>query len=225
MSYMKLLSEMVRQNKLLEKRVARLETLEFTSFVGGWVEIETITVDAPTNNIVFGDIPQIFLHLAFIISARQNGQGCGYMRMIFNEDDEEDYWYNSHSLDGDTGACTHSCTVFFGVDEYADCIFIGNIPGVSVTHEEIFADLFNSETLWIPDYRCDQKKKTCHWDNEALCPEAGEVPAAKFRQLGGGFWHQKAPIDEIEIFLPGAAQFAQNSKFSLYGIGGTFECH
>jgi len=224
MNDIQLLAEIVRRQKALDKRISRLETLEFSSYIGGWVEIETITANAPLWSFVFEDIPQTFLHLALLISARLNGQGCGAMKMILNGDDEESYWFNTHSLGGDVGACTHSCFEIFGIGEFEAYIHIGDIPGDSVTHEEIFADLFNSETLWLLDYRCDEKRKSCHWDNETVCPEAGEIPAAKFRQLGGGFWHELDAIEEIEIYIGGAATFAQNSKMSLYGIGGDFKC-
>jgi len=146
MSFMKLLSEMVRQQKLLDKRVARLETLEFTSFVGGWVEIETITVSAGAGvpSVTFQNIPQIYLHLAMIISARTYNLQCSPMKMVFNDDDDDNYWYNIHWLGGDIGACTHSCQETFGVADWADYIHLGHVPGVSFAHPDIFNDLFNS---------------------------------------------------------------------------------
>ena len=222
---LKLLAEIRRQQKLLDKRIARLETLEFSSYVGGWVEIETITTTIPpVSSVTFSNIPQIYLHLVMIISARTYNLQCSPMKIFFNDDEDDVYWHNDHWLGGDVGACTHVCTETFGVADWASYIRIGTIPGVSITHPDIFNDLYNSETLWIPDYRCTYKRKSCHWDNETCCAEAEEIQPTKFRELGGGFWHKIAAINEIEVALIGAGNFAQNSKFSLYGIGGTFEC-
>jgi len=228
MSFMKLLSEMVRKHNQLDKRVARLETLEFTSYVGGWVEIETITVDtaATIGIITFSDIPQIFLHLAVIISARcDNSTGAAIVRMTFNDDDGANYWYDKHWFYGDTGACVHRCIALFGTLEFANYIDIGDIPGIPFGVGAMYEDLFCSQNLWIPDYRCDEKKTSCHWDNEYVEAPGDEVGPFKYRQFGGGFWHDTDPITKIDFDIPGAGTYAQNSKISLYGIGGTFECY
>lgn len=225
MSETKLLAEIIRRQKALDKRIARLETLEFTSYVGGWVEIETITVDTPVLIITFSDIPQIFLHLAVIISTRcHNSTGHAPIRMTFNDDDTENYWYNKHWLYGDTGACLHRCIALFGTAEFANYIAIGDMPGLSFGGGEMYEKLFNSQNLWIPDYRCDEKKVSCHWDNEYVEAPGDEIGPYKYRQLGGGYWQGEAEITKIDFEIGGAATFAQNSKISLYGIGGTFEC-
>ncbi len=223
---LKLLAEIRRQQKLLDKRIARLETLEFTSYVGGWEEIETITADAAIGIITFSDIPQIFLHLALILSVRShNVTGSGNMQMTFNDDDAANYWYNKHWFYGDTGACLHRCISLFGTAEFANYIDLGDFPGLSFGGGAMYEDLFCSQNLWIPDYRCDEKKKSCHWDNEYVEAPGDEIGPYKYRQAGGGYWHDTDAITKIDILAPGAATFAQNSKISLYGIGGTFECH
>ena len=223
MSEIKLLAEIVRRQEALDKRIARLETLEFTSFVGGWVEIETITINVPTNIFTFSDIPQHFLHLALIISCRSdNSTGSSSLQMTFNDDDAANYWYNKHWFFGDTGACLHSCIALFGTLEFANYIDIGNIPGPPLGVGAMYDLLFNSENLWIPDYRCDKKKTSCHWDNEYVEAPGDEVGPYKFRQVGGGYWHDTDAITKIDIL---SANFAKNSKISLYGIGGTFECY
>lgn len=224
---LKLLAETRRQQKLLDKRIARLETLEFGSLAGGcWTEIETITVPAGAGvpNVNFQGIPQIYLHLAMIISARTSANVCSSIKVFFNSDEGENYWYNIHRLNGATGAPTHSCSVVFGIAAFASYIGLGRIPGASFGFPELFSDIYNSENLWIPDYRCPYKKKSCHWDNETLCADAEEISADKFRELGGGFWHSVVAINEIDVSIVGAGNFTQNSKFSLYGIGGTYEC-
>jgi|GEM_PF-5037766 len=213
----------------IDKRVKRLETLEFASVAvggaGGLTEIETITIEVPASSFVFDDIPQTFLHLLLIISARSHSMTMqGPMRMIFNEDDTANYWYDKHWFGGDTGACAHTCIALFGAAEFANYIGIGDVPGLSFGGAGVWANLFNSQTLWIPDYRCHYKTKSCHWDNEYVMADGEEMNPAKFRQVGGGFWHDTDTIVEIEISAGGAATFAKNSKISLYGIGGEFEC-
>ena len=226
MNDIKLLAEIIRRQKIIDKRIERLETLEFTSYADGWVEIETITVSAVAGvpSVTFLSIPQIYLHLAMIISARTTADVCSAMKIFFNGDEGDNYWYNIHQLDGTTGACTHGCTVVFGTASFAAYIGLGRIPGESYGFPELFSDIYNSENVWIPDYRCTYKKKSCHWDSETLCADSEEISANKFRELGGGFWHSVVAINEIELAIVGAGNFAKNSKFSLYGIGGTFEC-
>ena len=68
----KMLGSIVKRNEDLEKRVARLETLEFAALGGGgWYEVGTITAPAAgLNTFSFTGIPQTFLHLVLLTSLR-----------------------------------------------------------------------------------------------------------------------------------------------------------
>ena len=230
MSWIRLLSEAVRQNKLLEKRVARLETLEGLSFAaGGWTEIETIIQTDDTETIfTFDNIPQIFLHLVLIFSLRgyTGAEGVEFLISQINDDTDDHYWSILEGIwmDAAAGACNQFCTAYFPTKAGQWFILRYPNPGDEAGNDP---NTFCAGHMWMPDYRNSYIKKAFVADN--YFPQAqGEwlsVPTDRMihREQSGGTWHDTDPITKIIFRSPGNRAFARNSKISLYGIGGTFE--
>lgn len=216
MSEIKLLAEMVRRQKELDKRVARLETLEFSSYVGGWVEIETVTVNTTVNSISILNIPQIFLHLFLMINGRTDQVPCGLLSMRMNNDSGNNYWHHRGQAGG---SCVLGCGTSFTA--LTDRIAMGNHPGTSYSLDPLFDEIFGVCTVWIPDYRNQYKHKSVLFDNYWVCADAEEISASIMRAWGGGTWHSNAVITRLDL----PVRFIKNSKITLYGIGGTFEEH
>jgi len=213
----KMLGNIVKRYEDMEKRVARLETLEYSSFLaGGWVEIETVTVNASVNLITINNIPDDFLHLFVMINSRTDSTMCDGLTMIINNDAGNSYWYHrGYACD----ACTLAClTSFTGL---ATSINMGSKPGASFAGTPLYNDIFGVCTIWIPDYRCIYKHKSVLFDNYWPCADGDEINPIICRTWGGGTWHSNAAITRLDF----PVRFIKNSKISVYGIGGTYECH
>ena len=219
------LAEMAQKIVDQGKRIARLETLEFGSASGGggtWVEIETITVNAPITTFSFLNIPQTFLHLAMIFSLRGTGSEwffATYMRL--NNDATDHYWYQVCYCQKGTGPdCVWSCENGFPTKESAWEVFFVPELGDELLNDP---DCFLAGHFWLPDYRNQYKKKSALWDALGTGAASGEITRQIFRADGGGVWHDLDPVTRIDVFCVAPKSFAKNSKVSLYGIQGTFE--
>lgn len=207
----------------IDARVKRLETLEFASVAGGagaWVEIETITIDAPATTFSFLNIPQTYLHLAMILSLRGTGLSwwrAVYMRLNNNSDDR--YWYHTcYCQKGTPAECVWSCDSSFPTKTDAWKLFF--VPDLG-DEEGNDPDCFSAGHLWIPDYRNQYKKKSAVWDSLGTAAVVDEITRQIYRAEGGGVWHDFDPITRIDVYA--TVNFERNSKVSLYGIQGTFE--
>jgi len=227
--YLKLLGNLLKRYEDVEKRVARLETLEFTSIFtgGGWVEIETITMPNSTTNIfTFDNIPQTFLHLALIICTRGavGNEGIDYILCRVNNDADSRYWSIMEwiYMTAVTG-CNQSCTAYFPTKSAFWYAYLQPNPGYEASNDP---NTFCAAHMWIPNYRNQYIKKQFVLD--FYTPKAaGEwlsVPTDReiIRGQSGGTYHEIDPITRLDFRTSGLRNFAKNSTISLYGIGGTF---
>ena len=213
----------------IDKRVKRLETLEFASVavggVGGLIEIETQTKsDDIETSFSFIDIPQIYLHLMVIFSVRSASGLAGLQQLIcrINNDSGDHYWsiIDQLYITASGGACNRLCPGYIPAKiSYWYCFQIP-APGLDDGNDP---DCFNTAHMLISDYRNQYKKKTAVWDNYFNKAEAAATVRALWREEGGGTWHDMSPITRIDFRTPGLVAFLRNSKISLYGIDGTFE--
>jgi len=210
----------------IDKRVKRLETLEFASFAtGGWIEIETQTKDDDIEtSFSFLNIPQNYLHLALLFSVRSAVGTGGLQQLIcrINNDSTDHYWsiIDQLYITASGGACNRLCPGYIPDKiSYWYCFQIP-APGLDDGNDP---DCFKTAHMWIPDYRNQYKKKTAVWDNYFNKAEAAATVRALWREEGGGTWHDMSPITRLDFRTPGLVAFLRNSKISLYGMGGTFE--
>ena len=208
--------ESTRLTTSLEKRIARLETLEEVgaSTGGFWtlLEEQILTDDAQTV-ITFDNIDQSFETIVFLISAQwHDGGGSSPFRMRWNDVIRFPpaftvgayCWNYLQSL----------LTPFSFVSDYIE---LGDLSGQS--------DFFTTMVLYIPDYHRDDKITPAIW-------HAGGMDAGGTWLNGRGFGQfeivgastsdfRSDPITKITFasYGGGATVFASNSKFSLYGFG------
>lgn len=200
----------------IDKRVKRLETLEFTTFdSGGLTEIETVTVNAAVDLITIL-IPDLFLHLFVMINGRTDSVPCDLLSMRMNNDSGNNYWHHRGQAGG---GCVLQCGTSFAA--LTDRIAMGNKPGPSWVGTELYDDIFGVCTIWIPDYHNQYKHKSVLFDNYWVCADAEGINPIIMRAWGGGTWHSNAVITRLDF----PVRFVKNSKISVYGIGGTFVEH
>jgi len=224
----KMLGNIVKRNEDLEKRVARLETLEFTSYTGGggWHEIETLTkADSTELTFSFQNIPQIYLHLALIVSVQainETAYGIIQLLMRINNDSSNLYWYivDQLNITGPPYVCNRSCWAAFPTK--VSFWLVCQVPAAG-DGESNDPNCFNAAHIWVPDYRNQYKKRSGVWDNYTNEAKSGEAVRRLWREQGGGTYHDTTAVSRLDFWLSSNDPFAKNSKISLYGIQGTFE--
>jgi hypothetical protein len=154
----------------------------------------TLVGSGGTNNITFNDIPQTYKHLQVRAIARADGNSA---TLQFNGDNGSNYAY--HGFYGD-GA---SVTAFNGINNTK--------PDIMITSSA--ANIFSAAVIDILDYSNTNKNKTVR-------SLAGtDANGSGFLALYSALWQSTIAITSIK-FMPFSGNFAQYSRFSLYGIKG-----
>jgi len=213
---LKLLSEITKRMSILDKRIARLETLEGSSFTGGGglVLIERQEVGAAgTNLITFNNIPATFhqLWVIYYAYAYQGTGGFGPIEMRINNDSGNNYdWYdvritwNLGSPNKGQGYNVSEATVGNANDDARLDPAAGHIlfPCYADTTPA------SKRRVWVHDYYFTA------WFGVEPAPDHK-------RGLGGGNWLNAAisRLDFAPTFAAPAFLFQEGTCFSVYGIG------
>jgi len=212
---LKLLSEIAKHINILDKRIARLETLEGSSFTGGdgLVLIERQEVGAAgTNLITFNNIPATFhqLWVIYYAYAYQGTGGWGPIEMRINNDSGANYdWYDVR-ISWNLAAPSKG-------QAYGDSqARVGN------ANDDARLDPAAGHILFpcYSDTTPASKRKVWIWDLYLTGWFAG-APDHQ-RHIGGGDWLSNAAISRLDFaptFAAPAFLFQEGTCFSVYGIG------
>lgn len=168
----------------------------------------TLVGSGGTNNITFNDIPQTYKHLQIrgIARSTKNADGRGALYLQLNSDNAVNY--SSHNLIGD-GASVSSDAVtsqpyMLGVSWM--------LPSATAT-----ANAFGGFILDILDYANISKYKIIRnligSDFNSTTPLPGRIG------LESSSWRNTDAVTSIKFYTD-SGNWAQYSRFSLYGIKG-----
>jgi len=216
---LKLLSEITKRMSILDKRVARLETLEGSSFTGGGglVLIERQEVGAAgAHQITFDNIPATFHQLWVIYYAYAAWVPTTtwiHIEMQVNNDVGNNYdWYRA-TITWDLGSPTKG--EGYGV----------NLAFVGAAQDDLRLDPATGHILF-PCYSDTTPAATKYkiWIYDGyLTGWFGSPPVPIHRRnMGGGSWASNAAINRLDFYAAigtPAAVFEEGTCFSLYGIG------
>jgi len=191
-----------------ERRLKRLETLEDAGG-GDWILIENITLGDDGDPVQFASIPQVHKHLFVLYSAGVVSGGVQHIRMNFNNDVGAQYNYLG-SIFGTSGGQTADTA------EGVAFMHVGRAANQQAFRPSNFA----AGHIFIADYRGTGNFKTVVFSNHYDSLGSLEVPDSLASIFGGGTWEDDPPgaITEIDFTLDNAADFRQDTVFSLYGV-------
>lgn len=196
-----------------EKRVKRLETLEFSTiaFGGCFALIETILLDAPTSPVTFSAIPQTYRHLLLIL----NWQSTGVPVFIrFNADGGANY---------DWGGARHGLQDA-GSPAYVAYYHAAGYQGEPTTSMRAGGGMdaeFGVGQILFGDYSATDKNKSMLSHMPLRVFGEGEAPSLWMVEQEWGAWDNTDALTQIDLYdyVPGGGgAFATGSRFSLYGL-------
>lgn len=163
-----------------------------------YFQIATTTVGSGgTSSVTFSGISATYTDLVLKISARSA---------------------NASNFDNPRIAINSSTSTFSRMELYAENTtpgsesvtdrIIGVIPGANAT-----STTFGSLDFYLPNYRGSNYKS---YSVDSLTENNANTPQSSW--LLAGLWSTTSAITEIAITLNTAANFVQNSTFTLYGI-------
>jgi hypothetical protein len=165
--------------------------------------IATVTVGSGgSSSISFSSIPSGFKHLQLRMigrSTRAANEGYGVVR--FNSDTGSNYSYHSLAGNGSSAAADGSGSVAYPTLLYFPAASRG-------------ASIFGAGVLDILDYQNTNKNKTIR------VLDGYDSNGAGYSTLQSGAWYNTAAITSITITEFNGNNFAEFSKFALYGIKG-----
>ena len=165
----------------------------------------TLVGSGGTSIITFSDIPQTYKHLQLRCLAKAtttvNATSNAFVR--FNGDNGSNYTY--HYLRGDGS----SVSSIAGTSQTSNLI-----NDATVGSNASFANMFGVYIIDVLDYANTSKNKTIRILSGADLNNLGSVQMG----LGSGLWIDTTAISSIQLTC--SSNFAQYSRFSLYGIKG-----
>jgi len=151
---------------------------------------------------IFNDIPQTYKHLQLRLHLRSTtATNNESFFMNFNGDIAANY--TTHRLWGDGSGA------FASADANVTTMQVDRIAGNNAT-----SGIFGEVVIDILDYTDINKFKTARWLGGVDTNGAGYV------MFSSGLWMSTNPITAITIDANSTNNFAQHSRFSLYGIKG-----
>lgn len=160
--------------------------------------IADLTVGAsPVANVDFASLPQTFAHLFVILQARGDTAATSTTLNVQFGGDTGSNYDSGAGISGtvQTGATSGSCGAMSAGSATANC--------------------FSPYLLWIPHYAQTDTFKVCQ--TLGFVATSGGVNLSPYSQQI--LWKKSAPaaVDRIK-FIPGAGNFVQFSRFTIYGI-------
>ena len=170
--------------------------------------IATTTVSSPVATVTFSSIPATFTHLQLRMVSKTSTTSLveDNTGLYFNGDTTHTN-YRSHWLRGDGTTVSASNVQASGYQVYT---------GVAPASNAGLASMFNANIIDILDYKNTDKYKTLRIFNGNDLNNA----SLGFIGLYSSVWMSTSAITSITIIVPGGANWAQYSKFALYGIKG-----
>jgi len=159
----------------------------------------TLVGSGGANIVIFNDIPQTYKHLQIRYNAR-NAAATDTVLARFNSDSGTNYAW--HSLRG-TGTATQAV----GTSSQTRMEMPFN------AYSGTTANAFGVAIIDVLDYANTNKNKTLR----AL--GGADLNGSGYLFFESGLWMNTAAITTFEIY-PESGNFAQYSRFSLYGIRG-----
>jgi len=164
--------------------------------------IASSVLSSSTALTIFNDIPQTYKHLQLRLHLRSTtATSTESFFMNFNGDVATNY--TTHRLWGDGSAVSVSA------DANVTTMQVDRIAGNNAT-----SGIFGEVVIDILDYANTNKFKTARWLGGVDTNGAGYI------MFSSGLWMSTNPITAITIDANSTNNFAQYSRFSLYGIKG-----
>jgi mevalonate pyrophosphate decarboxylase len=164
----------------------------------------TLVGSGGVNQITFNDIPQTYKHLQIrgIARSARSGETDDNIALQFNADTGSNYAH--HDINGNGSSASAGAAIS------ATSIRVAKVSAASAT-----ASVFGVCVFDILDYANTNKYKTTRSLNGFDSNGSGNAV------LFSGLWQNTNAITSIKLFSQtGANNFAQYSRFSLYGIRG-----
>jgi hypothetical protein len=180
----------------------RARAWDQSSSPGNFESIATNTVGVGgASEILFSNIPQNYTHLQIRISCRSTtAAGLSWSRLRMNGDTTNAN-YKGHQLYGD--GSTVASTNFGSEPGIAAFLTVGSTGT---------ANVFNVATIDILDYNNTNKYKTI----KVL--QGNDTNGAGYVIFHSGVWLSTSSINSLTFLDVNGGSYAQNSKFSLYGV-------
>jgi len=170
--------------------------------------IATTTVSSPVATVTFSSIPATFKHLQLRVISKtvDTATGEDNTNLYFNSDTTYTN-YRGHWLRGDGTTRSASTIQASGYNVYT---------GVVPTSGSGQTGYFGASVIDILDYTNTNKYKTVRIFN------GNDLNNASFSFIGmySSMWMSSSAITSITLNVPSTQNWAQYSKFALYGIKG-----
>ena len=170
--------------------------------------IATTTVSSPVATVTFSSIPATYTHLQLRVVSKTTDTAAGEdnTNLYFNADTTYTN-YRSHWIRGNGTSVSASTIQSSGYN-----IYTGTVP----TSGSGQTGYFGASVIDILDYANTNKYKTVRIFN------GDHLMNVSFGFIGfySSLWKSTAAITDITFTVPGATNYAQYSKFALYGIKG-----
>jgi hypothetical protein len=170
--------------------------------------ISTTTVSSPVATVTFTSIPATFTHLQIraVLKTTETTLTEDNTGLYFNGDTTYTN-YRSHWLRGDGTTRSASSVQASGYQVYT---------GVAPSSHSSLTSMFGASIIDILDYTDPNKLKTVRIFNGDDLNNA----SLSFIGMYSSMWISGSAITSITLNVPGGANWAQYSKFALYGIKG-----
>lgn len=203
---MSLLDEMAAYTDYLERRVARLETLEEVVPVGagGWTFITSQLLASDSASITFSNIPQTYNDLMIIWRARSSKVAAPNRELMVAQ------------FNGDTTAGNYDTSRNFGNSRLtcfkdSGYVAIGDVISAAATGD---ADDFSHGIHYIPSYTDTNWKLTTMGNMGAY----GYTTAFGYNGQFTGSWNQYSAVTSIKFYSVSAANLLAKTLIELYGL-------
>jgi len=171
--------------------------------------IATTTVSSPVATVTFSSIPATFTHLQLRVVSKTTDTAVGEdsTNLYFNADTTYTN-YRSHWIRGNGTSISASTIQASGYNIYA---------GIIPTSGSGQTGYFGASVIDILDYTNTNKFKTVRTFN------GDNMMNVSYNFIGfyTSLWKSTAAITDITFTVPGGTNYAQYSKFALYGIKGS----
>jgi len=168
--------------------------------------IQAQTLTSTAASITFSNVPQNFTDLVLKVSARgASNFNPRNFYLNFNSDTGNNYPFKSLYGNGSSVGSSNSTS-----EGFTNTAWVGYIPGNTAT-----ASTFGNIEIYIPNYAGSAYK----FIGSDSVTENNATTA--YVSLHAAIWNSTSAITSIQITCSNSENFATNSTFYLYGVGGT----
>lgn len=167
----------------------------------GYQLIQAQTLTGAAASVTFTNIPQNFTDLIISVSARAVNSGAQNILVSFNGSSAN---FSSRLLYG-TGSSVASISYPANTPTNSSIVLGGS---------DYTANTFNSGEIYLPNYAGSINKS---FFSDSVTENNA---TASYIELFSHLWSSTAAINSVGL-APASGNFATNSTFTLYGVGGT----